>query len=143
MRGTRRLVVVGVGLLAGIVASLAMVLAMLAMRTWLGVSPPFEALPDRFAPTLDIPTFFSLFGRFGGYNGLKRFGITSGLAGLFALGAVIGMAYAAVVEGVRSRLIDEFQILDFARDGHLTSPEGAAYGSSGIIINCPIVMRLL
>jgi hypothetical protein len=95
--------VAGLGLLAGVVGSLAMVAAMLAMRTWLGISPPFEALPDRFAPTLDIPTFFSLFGRFGGYNGLKRFGITSGLTGLFAVGALVGVAYAVVVESGRSR----------------------------------------
>ena len=100
---SRWLKVVGVGLLAEVVASLAMVLAMAIGRTWLGISPPPEAIPDRFAPTLDINTFFSLFGRFGGYNGLKRFGITSGLTGLFVLGAVVGVAYAAVVESVRSR----------------------------------------
>jgi len=40
-------------------------------------------------------------------------------------------------------MIDEFQILAIAEDGHITGPEGAEYGSSGIIINCPIVMRLL
>ena len=49
----------------------------------------------------------------------------------------------AIDAGYRSRLIDEFQILTFARDGHITGPEGAEYGSSGIIINCPIIMRLL
>ncbi len=53
-----------VGLLSGLVATLAMVLAMVAGRTWLGISPPPEAIPDRFAPTLDIDTFFGLFGRF-------------------------------------------------------------------------------
>jgi hypothetical protein len=79
---SRRLAFAAMGLLAGVVAALLTVLLMAASRTWLGISPPPEALPDRFAPTLDIPTFFSLFGRFGGYNGLKRFGITSGLTGL-------------------------------------------------------------
>lgn len=91
------------GMLCGAVAAVAMLLLMLAGRTWLGVSPPFEALPDRFAPTLDISTFFSLFGRFGGYNGLKRFGITSGLAGLFALGVLFGLLYAMIVESTASR----------------------------------------
>jgi DMSO/TMAO reductase YedYZ molybdopterin-dependent catalytic subunit len=91
------------GVLCGAIAAVAMLLLMLAGRTWLGVSPPFEALPDRFAPTLDISTFFSLFGRFGGYNGLKRFGITSGLAGLFALGILFGLLYALVVESASSR----------------------------------------
>lgn len=99
----RWLVIGATGLLSGIAAALAMLLLMLAARTWLGISPPFEALPDRFAPTLDINTFFSLFGRFGGYNGLKRFGILSGLAGLFAVGALFGLLYALIAEGQRSR----------------------------------------
>lgn len=93
----------GVGLLAGVVATLVMVLLMVAGRTWLGISPPPEALPDRFAPTLSIKQFFDLFGRFGGYNGLKKFGIKSGLTGLGVAGAVVGIAYAAVVESRRSR----------------------------------------
>lgn len=99
----RRAALALTGALCGAVAAVAMLLLMLAGRTWLGVSPPFEALPDRFAPTLDIATFFSLFGRFGGYNGLKRFGIVSGLAGLFALGILFGLLYALVVESAASR----------------------------------------
>jgi DMSO/TMAO reductase YedYZ molybdopterin-dependent catalytic subunit len=99
----RWLAVTIIGLLAGVVATLVMILLMAAARTWLGISPPPEALPDRFAPTLPIPTFFSLFDRFGGYNGLKRFGITSGLAGLFAVGAAFGVIYALIVESRRSR----------------------------------------
>jgi len=99
----RWMAIAATGLLVGVVAALTMLLVMLAGRTWLGISPPFEALPDRFAPTLDISTFFSLFGRFGGYNGLKRFGITSGLAGLFAVGALFGLLYALIAESQRSR----------------------------------------
>jgi len=49
----------------------------------------------------------------------------------------------AVDRGYRSRGIEEFQILGFAEEGHLTGPGGEPYGSTGIIINCPIVMRLL
>jgi DMSO/TMAO reductase YedYZ molybdopterin-dependent catalytic subunit len=82
-----------------------MVLLMVMGRTWLGISPPPEAIPDRFAPTLDIDTFFSLFDRYGGYNGLKKFGIRSGLAGLIAAGTLVGLAYAAIVEGRRSRTV--------------------------------------
>ena len=73
----RWLKAVGAGLLAALVGTLLMALVMLAGRTWLGISPPPEAIPDRFAPTLDIDTFFDLFGRFGGYNGLKQLGIRS------------------------------------------------------------------
>jgi DMSO/TMAO reductase YedYZ molybdopterin-dependent catalytic subunit len=99
----RWLAIAATGLLSGIVATLLMVLLMAAARTWLGISPPPEALPDRFAPTIPISQFFALFERFGGYNGLKRFGITSGLAGLFAVGAIVGVAYALIVESRRSR----------------------------------------
>jgi DMSO/TMAO reductase YedYZ molybdopterin-dependent catalytic subunit len=99
----RWLAVAAAGLLCGVVAALLMILFMAGARTWLGISPPPEALPDRFAPTIPISTFFSLFDRFGGYNGLKRFGITSGLAGLFTVGAVIGVLYALIVESRRSR----------------------------------------
>ena len=88
----RRIATLGAGLLAGVVGTLLMVLLMVSGRTWLGISPPPEAIPDRFAPTLDIDTFFELFDRFGGYNGLKKFGIRSGLAGLFAAGAAVGIA---------------------------------------------------
>ena len=42
-----------------------------------------------------------------------------------------------------SRVTEEFQILGLAEQGHITGPGGEPYGSTGIIINCPIVMRLL
>jgi len=109
MTPLRRLETAVSGLLAGIVAALAMILLMATSRTWLGISPPPEALPDRFAPTLSISTFFSLFGRFGGYNGLKRFGTASGLAGLLAAGAAIGVIYALIVESRRSRDSDRWR----------------------------------
>jgi DMSO/TMAO reductase YedYZ molybdopterin-dependent catalytic subunit len=103
VKAIRWLVTAGLGLLAGLVASLALILVMAVGRTWLGISPPPEALPDRFAPTLDIDTFFGLFGRFGGYNGLKQFGIRSGLIGLAAVGILIGVAYALIVDGGTAR----------------------------------------
>ena len=89
---------IAMGLLAGLVATLAMALLLVAGRYWLGISPPPEALPDRFAPTISIERFFELFAQYGGYNGLKKFGIRSGLMGLAAAGAVVGIAYAAIAE---------------------------------------------
>ena len=103
MAAVRWLKVIGAGLLAGLIGTLLMVLLMVLGRWWLGIAPPPEALPDRFAPTLDIDTFFSLFGRFGGYNGLKKFGVRTGLQALFAMGAIVGVVYALVVERARSR----------------------------------------
>ncbi|MDP9364481.1 MAG: molybdopterin-dependent oxidoreductase [Chloroflexota bacterium] len=103
MAVVQRLKAIGAGLLAGLVGTAVMVLLMTAGRFWLGISPPPEAIPDRFAPTLDIDTFFGLFGRFDGYNGLKKFGIRAGLTGLIAAGALVGLAYALVVENRRAR----------------------------------------
>ena len=49
----------------------------------------------------------------------------------------------AVDNGYRSRMIDEFQYLGMAAQGWITGPEGKPFGSSGIIINCPVVFRFL
>ncbi|MGI8747811.1 MAG: hypothetical protein ACR2J4_05605 [Deinococcus sp.] len=50
---------------------------------------------------------------------------------------------SAVSKGYRSRIIDEFQYLSMVQQGFITGPGGKKFGSSGVIVNCPIVMRLL
>ncbi len=50
---------------------------------------------------------------------------------------------AAIAAGYRSRLIDEFQVLSLVAQGSITGPGGKPYGSTGIIVNCPIVLRFL
>ncbi len=103
MRLNRRLTLMGTGLLSGVVAALAMALVMVAGRYWLGISPLPEAIPDRLAPKLSISQFFNLFGKYGGYNGLKKFGIKSGLEGLLGAGVVVGLLYSVIVESRKSR----------------------------------------
>lgn len=49
----------------------------------------------------------------------------------------------AIDNGYRSRLTEEFAILGMVERGFVTGPGGSPYGSSGVIINCPIVQRLL
>ena len=49
----------------------------------------------------------------------------------------------AIDNGYRARLIEEFQILGFVEQGWVTGPGGAPYGSTGIIVNCPIAFRFL
>ena len=49
----------------------------------------------------------------------------------------------AIDKGYRSRLIDEFQLLEFVRRGFITGPDGKPFGSTGILVNCPIIMRFL
>lgn len=86
------------GVLAGLVAAAAMLLVMAAARFWLGIVPPVEAIPDRVAALLSINEFFSLFGKYGGYNGLKRFGILSGLRGVVGAGLALGLLTAILHE---------------------------------------------
>jgi hypothetical protein len=49
----------------------------------------------------------------------------------------------AIDKGYRSRMTDEFQILGMVVRGFLTGPGGKPYGSTGFVVNCPIVQRLL
>ena len=50
---------------------------------------------------------------------------------------------SAIANNYRSRLTQEFDILRFAQQGFITAPMGKPYGSSGILITCPVVMRQL
>jgi hypothetical protein len=49
----------------------------------------------------------------------------------------------AVDNNFRTRWLEEFQILGFAARGLVTGPGGSAFGSTGNIVNCPIVHRFL
>lgn len=49
----------------------------------------------------------------------------------------------AIDNGYRARVIEEFQILGLVEQGWITGPDGGAFGSTGIIVNCPIVFRFL
>jgi hypothetical protein len=49
----------------------------------------------------------------------------------------------AIDLGYRSRLTEEFQILGFVQQGWITGADGEPYGSTGIIVNCPVVFRFL
>lgn len=42
-----------------------------------------------------------------------------------------------------SRVSEEFQILGLVQQGWITGPDGGAFGSTGIIVNCPIAFRFL
>ena len=49
----------------------------------------------------------------------------------------------AINRGYRARINDEFQYLNLVRLGHITGPNGSRFGSTGIVVNCPIVHRFL
>jgi DMSO/TMAO reductase YedYZ molybdopterin-dependent catalytic subunit len=102
MSAVRRLGRGGAGALAGLVGALAMTLVMLVLRLLLGISPPLEMIPDRFAPTLTIEQFFDLIGQFGGYNELKQFGVTGVLTGQLVVGTSIGLVYGLAARPSRA-----------------------------------------
>ncbi len=49
----------------------------------------------------------------------------------------------AIDNGYRSRITDEFTWLGMVVRGFVTGPGGKPFGSTGIIVNCPAVARLL
>ncbi|MGI8550942.1 MAG: hypothetical protein ACR2PL_09180, partial [Dehalococcoidia bacterium] len=49
----------------------------------------------------------------------------------------------AISQGYRARVTEEFQILGLVEQGWITGPMGKPFGSTGIIVNCPIVFRYL
>ena len=49
----------------------------------------------------------------------------------------------AIDNGYRSRMLDEFTILGFVEKGWITGPMGSPFGSSRIVVDCPIVYRFL
>lgn len=103
MSWSRRAATLAAGLLSGLVAAVFMMLIMAAGRFWLGISPLPESVPDRIAPTLSIKEFFDLFGKYGGYNGLKKFGVKTGIEAILGAGVVVGLLYSILVESRRSR----------------------------------------
>jgi hypothetical protein len=49
----------------------------------------------------------------------------------------------AIAKGYRSRMIDEFQFLAMVEQGWITGKDGGPFGSTGIVVNCPIVARFV
>lgn len=89
----RRSALIGAGLLAGLVAALAMTALMVLARWWFGLPTPAELIGDVFIPNLSLGQFFRLIDRFGGGNGIKRVGIGSVLIGQIVAGTVAGGVY--------------------------------------------------
>ena len=48
----------------------------------------------------------------------------------------------AIEKGHRGLLTEEFRILKLARDGYITGPGGAPYGSAGFVVICGVAARL-
>ena len=48
----------------------------------------------------------------------------------------------SIEKGYRGLLTEEFRILKMARDGYVTGPGGAPYGSAGFVVICGVAARL-
>ncbi len=84
------------GALCGVVAALAMVLVWGLFRLGFAIASVPELLGDRVGERIPVRTFLDLIGRFGSYDRLKAFSVVGVVAGVVALGAVVGAIYARV-----------------------------------------------
>ncbi|MEP6586505.1 MAG: molybdopterin-dependent oxidoreductase [Candidatus Udaeobacter sp.] len=82
------------GLLAGVLAGLAMLLTMALLRLFLGWPTPTELIFDRLFPLLTVKFFISSLVRAGGYTPLKLQGVFGALAGQIAVAGLGGVLYA-------------------------------------------------
>src|SRR6059058_5805703 len=77
------------GLLAGLVAAIAMTLLMLLLACF-GVATPLFIIGDRLSVFIPPGPFLSIMGKVGGYNHLKQLGVGSTIAGQLLVGAIGG-----------------------------------------------------
>src|SRR5947209_18540768 len=81
------------GLLAGLVAGIAMSFGMLLLAWVFQIATPLVILGDRLSVFISPKPFFWIMGRVGGYNHLKQLGVGSSMLGQILVGAIGGMLY--------------------------------------------------
>src|SRR4030081_4035228 len=85
-----------VGLLAGVVAGLAMTVAMLVLACF-GLATPLAIIGDRLSVFISPGPFLSIMGRVGGYNHLKQLGVGSTMAGQLVVSALGGAIFGLLM----------------------------------------------
>jgi DMSO/TMAO reductase YedYZ molybdopterin-dependent catalytic subunit len=85
------------GLLAGLVAGIAMTTAMLLLAWVFGVATPIALIGDRISVFLPPGPFLSIMGKVGGYNHLKQLGVGSTMAGQLLIGAIAGAIFGLLI----------------------------------------------
>src|SRR5918996_391304 len=83
---------IATGLLAGLVAAIAMTVMMLLLACF-GVATPLVIIGDRLSVFIPPGPFLSLMGKVGGYNHLKQLGVGSTIAGQLIVGAIGGAIF--------------------------------------------------
>src|SRR5207249_9999688 len=84
------------GLLAGLVAGIAMSFAMLLLAWVFQIATPLVILGDRLCVFISPKPFFWMMGSVGGDTHLRQLGVGSSVVGQVLLGAIGGMVYGMV-----------------------------------------------
>src|SRR6266568_7951786 len=92
------------GLLAGLVAAIAMTVMMLVLASF-GVAPPLLIIGDRLSVFIPPGPFLSIMGKVGGYNHLKQLGFGSTIAGQLLVGAIAGAVFGLIMRRGPSRRV--------------------------------------
>src|SRR2546430_16547144 len=85
-----------VGLLAGLVAGIAMTIVMLLLA-FFGSAPPPPIIGNRLSVFIKPGPFLSIMGRVGGYNHLKQLGVGSTMAGQLFVSAFGGAIFGLLM----------------------------------------------
>src|SRR5881296_3573761 len=83
---------IAAGLLAGVVAAVAMT-AMMLLLACFGVATPLVIIGDRLSVFISPGPFLSVMGKVGGYNHLKQLGVGSTIAGQLLVAAIAGAIF--------------------------------------------------
>ena len=89
-----RLKLLAFGLVAGLLAGVAMLATMAFLRLFFYVPTPAEMIFDRVFPFLTVKFFIGSLVRAGGYSALKLQGVYGAIAGQLAVAGMGGVAYA-------------------------------------------------
>jgi DMSO/TMAO reductase YedYZ molybdopterin-dependent catalytic subunit len=92
---------IATGLFTGVVAGIAMTVAMLLLAWAFNIATPLFILGDRLSVFISPKPFFWIMGRVGGYNHLKQLGVGSSMLGQILVGAIGGMIYGIVLQKYR------------------------------------------
>ena len=84
------------GLLAGLIAGIAMTVVMLALACF-GVATPLAVIGDRLSVFIRPGPFLSIMGRVGGYNHLKQLGVGSTMAGQLFVSTLGGALFGLLM----------------------------------------------
>ena len=91
------------GVLAGLVAGMAMTAVMLLLALF-GVATPLAIIGDRLSVFISPGPFLDLMGRVGGYNHLKQLGVGSTMAGQLLVAALGGAVFGLLARRVNGRV---------------------------------------